>query len=85
MNGQEYQRLFDMAQEGRDAALSCVRVLEEHGGRLDRLERTVNTNTRDMAVGRFGVRAVAWSGSLLIGLGGLAFGLWERISGNGPN
>ena len=83
MNGQEYARLFDMAREGRDAALACLVELEDHKRRLGVLEGKVDTNTTNVAVGRFGVRALGWGGSLLIGLGGVVFGLWERINGPG--
>ncbi len=85
MNGQEYQRLFNMAEEGRDAALSCLRVLSEHERRLGTVEKKVDRNAAAVAVGRFGVHALAWAGSLLIGLGGLLFGLWNQLGGtDGP-
>ena len=86
MNGAEYERLFKMAEEGRDAALSCVGTLEEHGKRLDTLETKVDANVTAVAVGRFGLRALVMFGSLLIGLGGFLFGLWDKIGGgSGPN
>ena len=78
MNGSEYKQLFDMAQEGRDAALSCVRVLSEHTTRLDSLEKKVNKNVSAVEVGRFGLRALGWGGSILIGLGGLLYGIWQH-------
>ena len=78
MNGNEYKQLFNIAQEGRDAALSCVRVLEEHGNRLAALEDKVNKNVSAVAVGRFGLRALGWVGSVLIGLGGLLYGVWNH-------
>lgn len=83
MNGREYRDLFTVAQETRDAALSCLRVLEEHERRLGVLERKVDKNVEAVAVGRMGIRTLAWGGSLLIGLGGLAFGLWEKFNGPG--
>ncbi len=86
MNGQEYEQLFKMAQEGRDAALTAVSTLEDHGARLIALEKTVGDNNTALAMGRFGVRAAAWAGSILIGLGGLLFGLLERWGGgDGPS
>ncbi len=85
MNGQEYKQLFDVAQEGRDAALQCLRVLGEHERRLGVVEEKVDRNAAAVAVGRFGVHALAWAGSLLIGMGGLLFGLWDHIGGgDGP-
>lgn len=83
MNGSEYERLFNIAQEGRDAALSCVRVLEEHGHRIVRLERSVSKNNVAVGAGRFGVIVLAWVGSVLIGVGGLIVGFWDKL--NGPN
>lgn len=86
MNGQEYDRLFNMAQEGRDAALSCVRVVEEHGHRIIALERSVNKNNAALAQGRFGTRVLAWVGTVLIGVGGVVVGLWSNLGGpHGPN
>ena len=86
MNGQEYERLFKMAEEGRDAALSCVGTLAEHGKRLDTLEKKVDANASAVAVGRFGVRALVLFGSFLIGVGGFLFGFWDKIGGgSGPN
>ena len=85
MNGQEYQQLFSVAQEGRDAALQCLRVLSEHERRLGVVERKADKNVAAVAVGRFGVHALAWVGSILIGLGGLLFGLWDQLGGgDGP-
>ncbi len=83
MNGVEYERLFRMAQEARDAALGALAATHEHGKRLDTLEEKVDSNATDLAVGRFGLRALGVLGSLLIGLGGLTFGLWEWW--HGPN
>lgn len=83
MNGQEYERLFKMAQEARDAALAALSATHEHGKRLDDLETKVDANATAVAVGRFGLRALATLGSLLIGVGGVAFGLWEWW--HGPN
>lgn len=83
MNGKEYEQLFQMAQEGRDAALSCVRVLEEHGHRIVALERSVNKNNEALSAGRFGTRVLAWVGTALIGLGLLMVGFWDKF--NGPN
>lgn len=86
MNGAEYERLFKMAEEGRDAALSCERILGEHGKRLDTLEGKVGDNATAVAVGRFGLRAIVVLGSFLIGVGGFLFGLWDRIGGgSGPH
>lgn len=84
MNGQEYERLFKMAQEGRDAALTACRELATHGDRLTALEKKVGDNNMALAVGRFGVRAAAWAGSLLIGLGALLLALLEWL-GRGGN
>lgn len=81
MNGDEYRALFSVAQEGRDAALSCLRVLQEHERRLGVLETKVDKNVEAVAVGRMGVRTFAWLGTLLIGLGGLVFGIWEGFGG----
>lgn len=83
MNGLEYKQLYTVAQEGRDAALQCLRVLTEHERRLGVVEKKVDKNAAAVAVGRFGIRACAWVGSILIGLGGLLFGLWENIGGGG--
>ena len=86
MNGQEYTQLFELVQEARDAALAALAATEDHSKRLDVLETTVSANSTALAVGKVGVRALAVLGSLLIGLGGFAFGLWEHIGGNGgPN
>ncbi len=86
MNGKEYDQLFKMAQEGRDAALSCVRVVEEHGHRIVALERSVNKNNEARVSARVGARALAWVGTALIGFGGAALGIWSNLGGpNGPN
>lgn len=86
MNGQEYDRLFKMAREGRDAALACREELKGQGRRLDTLEKKVDDNNMAVAVGRFGVRAAAWAGTALIALGGLLLTLWAVLTGgaNGP-
>ncbi len=81
MNGQEYTQLFNMAQQARDAALAALAATEDHGKRLDTLETKVDNNAIDLAVGRFGLRATGVIGSLLIGLGGFLFGLWEWFGG----
>ncbi len=77
MNGQEYTQLFSMAQQARDAALSALVATEQHGKRLDTLEEKVDANAVDLAVGRFGLRATGVIGSLLIGFGGFAVGMWK--------
>jgi tetrahydromethanopterin S-methyltransferase subunit G len=77
MNGAEYARLFKMAQEARDAALAALAATHEHGKRLDTLEEKVDANATAVAVGRFGLRALGTLGSILIGIGGVLFGLWE--------
>ncbi len=77
MNGQEYQQLFQMAQEARDASLAALAGVEAHGKRLDTLEDKVDNNVVQLAIGRFGLRATGMVGSLLIGFGGIVFGLWE--------
>ncbi len=86
MNGKEYDQLFKMAQEGRDAALSCVRVVEEHGHRIIALERSVNKNNEARVAARIGTRVLAWVGSAMVGASGAMVALWANLGGpNGPN
>ncbi len=86
MNGKEYDQLFLMAQEGRDAALSCVRVVEEHGHRIVALERSVNKNNEARVSARVGTRVLAVVGTALIGVGGVIVGIWTNLGGpHGPN
>ncbi len=83
MNGQEYARLFELVLQARDASRAALDATREHGKRLDKLEEKVDDNATAVALGRFGLRTVGVVGSLLIGLGGLLFGLWEHTGGNG--
>ncbi len=86
MNGQEYTRLFELVLEARDAARAALAATQEHGKRLDTLEEKVDANVTAVAVGRFGLRAIVLIGSLLLGLGGFLFGLWEKLGGvHGPD
>ncbi len=83
MNGQEYAQLFELVLESRDASRAALTATQEHGKRLDKLEGKVDDNATAVALGRFGLRTAGLVGTLLIGLGGLLFGLWEHIGGNG--
>ncbi len=83
MNGQEYQQLFELVMQSRDASRAALDASRDHSVRLEVIEAKVEANVTAVAVGRFGVRALVTLGSLLIGLGGLLFGLWEHIGGNG--
>ncbi len=81
MNGQEYAQLFELVLEARDASRAALVATQEHSKRLDALETKVDDNVTAVAVGRFGLRALLMLGSTLIGLGGLAYGLWQNIGG----
>ncbi len=83
MNGQEYARLFELVLEARDASRAALAATQEHGKRLDKLEQKVDNNATAVALGRFGLRTAGVVGTLLIGFGGLLFGIWEHIGGNG--
>ncbi len=83
MNGQEYQQLFELVMQSRDASRAALDATREHSVRLELIEKKVDANVTAVAVGKFGVRTLVFLGSLLIGLGGLVFGLWENIGGNG--
>ncbi len=83
MNGQEYKQLFELVMESRDASRAALDATKEHGERLGVLEGKVDANVTAVAVGRFGARALTILGSFLIAAGGLIFGLWDNIGGNG--